>query len=87
MRAAVVDVGEMRVAMGQPRVGVNMRVRLPGRIAGTVRMLVMRVMQMAVLVHHRLVQVLVTCRIRQREQLGDFTAPAAAAIAGVPRLV
>ena len=53
----VVNVGIVRMLVDEPRMEVDMRVRFPRQLARTMRMLVMRVMQVSVLMRHRLVLV------------------------------
>ena len=53
----MVQIGEMGVAMRQTLVPVTMGVRLAGRVAGHVRMLMMFVVDMGVIVGQRHMQV------------------------------
>ena len=55
----VVQIWDVRMLMLESRVGVLMRVRLAGRIAGRMGMLVMLVVHMAMVVLHRLMGVYV----------------------------
>ena len=55
MNVAVVDVRVMRVLMHHARMDMLVAVRLARRIGGAVRVLVMRVVAVAVVVDHRLV--------------------------------
>jgi hypothetical protein len=57
MRMPMMEVGIMRVGMFDPLMPVRMRVRLARRIMGRVLMLVMFVMYMFMLMHHRLMNV------------------------------
>ena len=58
MPVPMVRIGVMRMPVRQGRVTMPVAVRLVRRIVGVVRVLVMVVMGMAMLVHHRLVPVL-----------------------------
>ncbi len=61
------DVGVMRVAMDDPRVDVDVRVRLAGGIVRTVRMLMMSIVLMPVLVGHGLMDMLMGVPLDQME--------------------
>src|SRR6185312_7711327 len=65
MRMPVVQIGVMRVAMDQPRMRVDMRMRLARRIALRMRVMMMQIMYMAMLVLERLM------RMRMLVPLGE----------------
>ncbi len=67
MRVPVVDVGIVRVPMDDPRVSVDVGMRLAGGIARPVHMLMMRVVRVPVLVGHGLVHVVVGVLLDQVE--------------------
>jgi hypothetical protein len=63
----MVQVGVVRVSMGQRRVSMPMHVRLAGGHAGLVFMLMMFVVSVPMLVRHRLVRMLVFVPLRQMQ--------------------
>ena len=77
----MVDIGKVRVGMHQPRMRMRMAVGLIGWISRTMGVLVMRVVHMAVLVHHRQVLVFMCMPLGQvwpqaeRHQRGSDTEP------------
>ena len=71
MFMAVMQIGIVRMFVHKPSMPVQMNVRLTDRIARRMRMLVMRVMEMAVLVFQGLVHMLVVVRFCQMQINAD----------------
>jgi len=71
MAVPVMQIGVMRVLVHERHMAMPVRVRLAGRIAGHVRMLMVSVMRMAVLVLEGFVHVLVLMRLGEMQIESD----------------
>src|SRR5580698_3264713 len=67
MRMPVVQIGIVRMAMNQPRMGMDMRMRLVARRRAVVMMVMMRIMHMAMLMLERVMGVIVLVALGEME--------------------
>lgn len=68
VRVAMMEIGIMRVTVHQPRMRMKMGMRLARRIGRPVRMLVVRIVTMAMLMHHRFVHMLMRMMLGEMEE-------------------